>query len=116
LSDEPTWAINERLLLAPEGVQVLGPIDPGTLTMNLIVERGPGVTYRALCQQTLRDNYQAIRDGAFSRLPPSTWLGGDTVAGLGERTTGLNVEGCKLYLVVTSSSKAYAVAALRVRS
>lgn len=116
LSDEPTWIVNERLLLAPDGVQVLGPIDPGTLTMNVIVERGTGVSYRALCQQALRDNYQAIRDRAFASLPPSTWVAGGTMAGLGERTTGLRVEGCKVYLVVTSSSNAYTLAALRVRS
>lgn len=115
LNDEPTWAVNERLLLAPGGVQVLGPIDPGALTLNLIIERGPGVTYRAVCQQALRDNYPAIRDGAFSGLPPSMWLASATVSGLGERTTDLHVEGCKLYLVVTSSSKEYTLAALRVR-
>lgn len=116
LSDEPTWAVNERLVLAPRGVQVLGPIDPGVLTTNLVVEQGPGVTYRALCQQTLRENYQAIRDGAFSSLPPSTWLVSNTVTGPGERTATLHIQGCKLYLVVTSSSQAYTLASLRVRS
>ncbi|HVY32269.1 MAG TPA: hypothetical protein VHB79_37285 [Polyangiaceae bacterium] len=116
LSDEPTWSINERLLLAPDGVQVLGPIDPGALTMNLIVEQGPGVSYRALCQQALRENYPAIRDGAFSSVPQSAWLLSNTVSGLGERTSPLRVEGCKVYLVVSSSSKAYTLASLRVRS
>jgi hypothetical protein len=84
--------------------------------MNLIVERGTGVTYRAICQQALRDNYQAIRDRAFASLPPSTWIASGTMAGLGERTTGLRVEGCKVYLVVTSSSNDYTLASLRVRS
>jgi hypothetical protein len=115
LSDEPTWVINERLVLAPGHVQVLGPLDPGAFTVNVIVEEGPGVTYRAVCQQPLQDNYQTVRDGAFSRLPDSTWLAADTVAGLGERTANLRVGGCKFYLVVTSSAKAYALAALRVR-
>lgn len=116
LSDEPTWAVNERLLLAPKAVQVLGPIEPGASTMNLIVEQGPGVSYRALCLPALRGNYQAIRDGAFSRLPQATWLAGDTVTGLGERTSRLRVEGCRAYLVVSSSSNAYTLASLRIRS
>lgn len=116
LGDEPTWAVNERLLLAPGGVQVLGPIEPGALTLNLIVEQGPGMRYRALCQQALSDNYPAIRAGSFSDLPPSTWLADGTAKGLGERTAPLRVEGCRFYLVVTTSSAAYTLGALRVRS
>lgn len=112
--DEPTWAANDRLLLAPSGAQVLGPIDPGALTLNLIVEQGPGLAYRALCQQDLRDNYPAIRSGAFAEVPESTWVGAGTVTGLGERTARLQVERCKFYLVLASSSPAYTLAAVRV--
>jgi hypothetical protein len=116
LDDEATWLVNERLLLAPRGVQVLGPIDPGELTMNVIVEQGPGLIYRAVCQQTLRDNYQAIMAGSFSGLTRASWLAEGTLVGLGERTSRFRVEACKFYLVVTASSRAYAVGALRVRS
>jgi len=115
LGDEPTWAVNERLLLAPGGVQVLGPIDPGPLTLNVVVEQGPGLTYRAACQQALSDNYQVIRDGNFSRLPPSTWLVDGRATGLGERTARLRVEACRFFLIVTTSSGDYTVGAVRVR-
>jgi hypothetical protein len=116
LSDEPTWAVNERLLLAPGGAQVLGPLEPGAFSMNVIVEQGPGVTYRAVCQQALRDNYPALRDGAFSRLPDSTWSDSGIVSGFGERTRVLRVPACKFYVVVASSSYAYTLVSLRLRN
>lgn len=54
---ESVWTVNDRILLGPNAVQVLGPIKPGTRRLNVIVERGPGVGYRLICEAALRGQF-----------------------------------------------------------
>lgn len=114
--DEATWLVNDRVVLPPASAQVLGPLDPGSLNVNVIVERGPGLTYRAVCRDTLERNFEAIALGALSRVPASAWLGGGTMMGSGERTATLRVTGCKFYLVLATVEPASTLAAVRIRS
>lgn len=112
--DEPTWSVNERLLLAPEGSQILGPIPAGVLRINVIVEQGPGVGYRALCEEALEQSYPAIAAGVLGEVPASAWVSKGASRGLGERAITLRVA-CRSYLVVHSVDRQYTHAAIRVR-
>lgn len=114
--DEPNWIVNDRMLLAPSASQVMGPIEPGELRLNVIVEHGPGLAYRAICEGALRDNYADIAEGAVSRVPATAWAATGAVEGLGERTASLRVERCRFYLVAWTSRPAPTLAAIRVRS
>lgn len=113
--DEETWSVNDRVLLAPEGTQVVGPIEPGKRQLNVIVERGPGLTYRALCESSFRHHYQAIRSGALAKVPDAAWVTRGTVEGYGERTEPLRVSSCRYFLVISSSKDEYALAGILVR-
>jgi hypothetical protein len=113
---ESSWLVNDRLLLAPEGWQVLGPIDSETAQLNVIIERGEGLTYRAICESALRDNYGALAAGALAKVAAGAWVDHGSVQGLGERTLGLDVKGCKYYLVVSSLRAEYALASILVRT
>jgi hypothetical protein len=113
--DEANWLVNDRVVLPPAGSQVLGPLEPGALDVNVIVERGPGLTYRAVCHDALEKNFDAIALGALSRVPASAWLEGGAMTGRGERTTSLRVNGCKFYLVLATLEPASTLAAVRVR-
>lgn len=114
--DERDWVINDRVLLAPGGTQVLGPITAGSVSLNVIVERGSGVRYRTICDTSLRAQYLAIASGDLSRTPEAAWAGGGSMQGLGERTAALHVEGCKFYLVVSTLEAKPTLASIRVRS
>jgi hypothetical protein len=113
--DEPSWSVNDRVLLAPEGTQVVGPIEPGKRQLNVIVERGPGLTYRAICESTFRDQYEAIRSGALAKVPDAAWIAHGTVEGFGERTEPLRVAGCRYFIVASSSKSEYTLAGILVR-
>lgn len=113
--DEPSWAVNDRVLLAPGGSQALGPIDPGRAELNVIVERGAGVRYRAICDQAMQESYGFIANGALSRVPSAAWVASGTVEGRGEQTTTLRVEGCPYYLVASTLNGSATLASIRVR-
>lgn len=113
---EPNWVVNERLLLGPGAVQVLGPIDPGAKQLNVIVERGSGVGYRAICDSALRDHFRAIQRGQVAALPGAVWSSGGNVSGSGEHTLPLVVRGCPYFLVTWSLKEDYTLADILVRS
>jgi len=114
--DEPDWVVNDRLLLPPGASQVLGPIAPGASHVNVIVERGPGITYRAICQKDLQESYSMIAGGALANVPTRAWAFIGTMAGMGERTATLRIEGCKFYLVASTLGGVPTLADVRVRT
>jgi len=113
---ESSWVVNERLLLAPKAVQVLGPIERGAKHLNVIVERGPGVSYRAICADGLRDHFEAVRNNELGTLPGAAWVASGIVTGAGEHTLSLDVRSCSYFLVTSSVQAAYTLADVLVRS
>ena len=63
-SDAQKWLANEREVLYPAGFQVVGPFEPTSqATIDVIVEEGPAVTYRAICAHEATDALDAILAG-----------------------------------------------------
>jgi hypothetical protein len=113
--DGSTWIINDRLLLGPSGTHVLGPIDEGAARLDVRIESGPGVAYRAVCAQNMGANLDAVASGHVETIPSQMLAASGTITGAGAQTAVLRVESCKFYLVVSALSNATTVAALRVR-
>jgi hypothetical protein len=115
-SEDEAWLVNERLWLAPSATQVVGPIEPGAAHFDVIVERGPGLTYRTICERDLSAAFAALASGQLTDVPPALWTSGGTISGLGERTTRLEVLGCKYYVVSAGLGELPTLAAVRVRA
>ncbi len=108
--DGSAWLVNDRLLLAPSATHVVGPLEPGTSELDVSIERGSGLAYRAVCVEDMDGQYPLIARGRASALAVN-----GSVAGPGLHQTTLRVEGCKYYLVLSALAKDTTVAALRVR-
>jgi len=114
--DGGTWVVNDRLFLAPTATQVVGPIDPGGMNLDVSIESGSGVNYHAVCSEDLSANYAAIASGALSQVPRRAWASTGQVAGLGRHSAAMRVDGCKFYLVLSTAGPSTTLAALRVRA
>lgn len=112
-SNGPRWLVNDRLFLPPTGTQVVGPIDPGPTRIDVRVERGSGLSYRAVCQADMPAAYAAIAGGQVSALPAQSAAG--TVVGLGDHAQAFTVSECKFFIVLRTLGESTTVAALRVR-
>ena len=114
-TDPGSWVVNDRVLLAPSATQVMGPINPGLSRLDVVVESGTGLSYKAVCSERMGESYSAIASGELSRVPASAWVASGRVDGIGPHTAVLGVESCKFYLVIASTGPSGTLAALRVR-
>jgi hypothetical protein len=112
-ADDTPWLVNDRLFLPTAATQVVGPIDPGPTRMDVRVERGSGLAYRAVCQADMPAAYAAIASGQLGALAAPPTAG--TVTGLGEHVQTFTVPGCKFFIVLRTLGESTTVAALRVR-
>jgi hypothetical protein len=126
--DGSSWLVNDRLLLAPGATHVVGPLEPGTSELDVSIERGSGLAYRAVCVEDMDRQYPLIARGRASvgqssrkGAAANTTIGArasavnGSVAGTGLHQTTLQVERCKYYLVLSALAKNTTLAALRVR-
>ena len=114
--DRVPWLINDRLLLEGSGVQVMGPITPGPTRLDVKVESGPGVRYRALCAGDMDKDYSAIARGDAASISIDPHLANGTVAGLGQHTADFRVDNCKFYLVISALERTDTLVSFRVRA
>lgn len=114
--DRIPWLINDRLALDASAVHVLGPITPGPTRLDVIVEHGAGVRYRALCTGDMDKDYSALANGNVASIAADPTLANGTVAGLGRHTTDFQVDNCKFYLVISALEPADTLVSLRVRA
>lgn len=115
--DRVPWLVNERLLLAASTVHVVGPITPGPTRLDVNVEQGEGVVYRAACAQDVAESYPALASGHVEAMPSRAFVSKETLRGLGPHTTDFHVSNCRFYLVVSALRGASpTVASLRVRA
>ncbi len=113
--DRSSWLVNERLLLPPGATHVVGPLPPGQRGLDVTVESGTGLAYRAVCQQAMPEEYPAIAGGRVGAISARALAANANVAGLGPHETSLDVQGCSYYLVLSTLARKPTVAALRVR-
>ncbi|MEI9954344.1 MAG: hypothetical protein WDO74_36580 [Pseudomonadota bacterium] len=114
-TDGIPWLVNERVFLPPNATQVVGPIDPGPARLDARIEQGNGLAYRTVCQGDMPADYEAIASGHLDRLAPRTSAAHGTLAGGGEQSAILRVDGCKFFVVVSTLGESTTVAAVRVR-
>jgi len=109
------WQVNERVFLAPNATQVLGPINPGSTRLDARIEQGEGLVFRTVCRAEMPADYEAIAGGHLERLPARASTAQGTVRGGGEHSATLQVDGCEYFVVVSTLGESTTVAALRVR-
>lgn len=114
--DRVPWLINDRLFLDDSAVHVVGPITPGPTRLDVSVERGAGVRYRALCAEDMDKDYSDLARGDAASIAPNPQLANGTVSGLGKHTTDFRVDNCKFYLVISALERANTLVSLRVRA
>jgi hypothetical protein len=115
--DQTPWLVNERLLLGPSVVHVFGPIAPGPTRVDLDIESGEGVAYRALCTRDMDDSYTALATGHVDEMAEDVIVARGTIAGAGRHTSDFSVNACRFYLVVSATGSApTTLVALRVRA
>jgi len=103
-------------LLPAGATQVFGPIDPLPVDLDVVVERGPGVEYRALCTQDMAPHIAEVAAGHPQRIPERLIVARGVLSGSGTHSATLHVEQCRYYLVVASANGATTVVALRLRA
>ena len=114
--DHIPWLVNDRLFLDAAAVHVLGPIAPGPTRLDVTVEQGAGVAYRALCVQDMPSDYSALARGDATPMAKSPEMASGTVAGQGKHTTDFRVDACRFYLIISALEPADTVVSLRVRA
>jgi hypothetical protein len=114
--DRIPWLVNDRLFLDASGVQVVGPITPGPTRLDVNVERGAGVAYRAMCAGDMDKDYSALARGDVESIPVDPHLANGAVAGLGKHITDFRVDNCSFYLVITALNRTDALVSFRVRA
>ena len=112
--DAQPWLANERLLLAPGALHVLGPFEPSeALALDVRVESGPGIAYRAVCATDLRRALGAAERGDTGRIPSADVV--DTGSVQRSESARVRAPDCGFYLVLSTSSDARTDADVRLR-
>jgi hypothetical protein len=114
--DGVPWLINDRLFLDASAVHVVGPITPGPTRLDVTVESGAGVAYRALCAADMEKDYSALARGDASSIALDPQLANGTVSGLGTHVSDFRVDKCKFYLVVSALVHTDTLVSFRVRA
>lgn len=113
--DGASWVENDRLLLPGNATQVLGPLDPVPIDIDVVTERGPGIAYRALCTKDMPAHWQDVAAGKPQRIPDRKLVATGTITGSSARSVALGGGHCPYYLVISSATPETTVVALRLR-
>lgn len=112
--DGTAWIENDRLYLPSEATQVFGPLEPLPLDVDVVVERGPGIEYRALCTRDMAPHFDEVASGKANHIPKNVLAGSGSLAGPGAHSTRLTIEACPYYLIVSSAQRETTVVAFRL--
>lgn len=114
--DGTAWIENDRLHLPAGATQVFGPLEPLPLDVDVVVERGPGIEYRALCTRDMPQHFGEVASGNADGIPRRLLVGGGTLTGPGAHSGRLDIKACPYYLVVSSAGREAALVAFRLRA
>lgn len=67
--DGTAWIENTRLLLPAGATHVFGPLEPLPIDVDVVVERGPGIAYQALCTRDMASCFDDVAAGQPERIP-----------------------------------------------
>lgn len=109
------WLANERQLLYPGGMHLIGPFAPAErIPLDVLVESGPGLAYGAACARDVERTFDTSRRGAPT-APPQIIRQFGLVRGPGLHNRFLTVQDCQWYLLTATPEQVPSVAALRLR-
>jgi hypothetical protein len=114
--DDSSWIVNDRLLLPPGATLVFGPLEPTPLLLDVVVEQGPGLAYRAVCTRDMAGSLEEVAAGRPERLPAKALVASGTMLGSGPLASELQVDACPYYLIVSSGGPITTVVAFRLRT
>lgn len=114
--DSAAWLSNVRLILHPFATHVFGPVEPLPLELDVVIERGPGLAYRAICADDMAANLRDVAAGKPESISADALLTSGTVTASGARALELHVDRCPYYLVVSSAGATATLTALRLRA
>jgi hypothetical protein len=114
--DGTAWIENTRLLLPAGATHVFGPLEPLPIDVDVVVERGPGIAYQALCTRDMASCFDDVADGEPERIPRGLIVDSGTLTGPGTHLTRLHIGACQHYLVVESAGDESTLVALRLRA
>jgi hypothetical protein len=114
--DGTAWIENTRLLLPAGATHVFGPLEPLPIDVDVVVERGPGIVYQALCTRNMASCFDDIAAGEAQRIPRDLIVESGTLTGPGAHVRRLHIEACPHYLVVASAREETTAVALRLRA
>jgi hypothetical protein len=112
--DSAAWIENARLSLPEGATQAFGPLDPVPLDLYVVVERGPGVAYRALCTRDMPSQLARVAAGRPDDIPTPLLLQSGQLLGAGAHSAALRIERCPYYLIVSSAAEGASRVALRL--
>lgn len=119
LPTEARWVVNETQAFYPGGLgfHVSGP-HPRALAAHLDVQvqRGDGVRYRAVCEDDARRAFEPLAAGRAPELPQALPGQEGEVRGEALATRALAVPGCRWYLVTAPVGDEHTRAAVRLRA
>jgi hypothetical protein len=115
-SDGRRWLANERLILAPGGMHVLGPFEPHEpIWLDARVTFGPPLAWRRLCASELERAFAGVEQGVPASLSDTKFIDSGTLSGSRAPEAQLGPVECRSYLVVSTAGKQASHAAIRVR-
>lgn len=115
--DGKAWLVNERLALPPGATHVVGPFESGSsYQLDMRIERGRGVGYRAICSRDMPGQLAAVRQGYPERIAQDAVIATGSVLGEGYHAAEVARQSCDFHLVVFGSGPVTTLAGLRVCS
>jgi hypothetical protein len=114
------WLVNQRSMVWPGGLDVVGPVDTsqGALGLDVALEEGDGVVIRAVCAEPLTRYFDArFRDPVATPAAPSGDVIAELTQGVRERhvTLPVQVAGARCPMVLTFSTRGGGALPARMR-
>jgi hypothetical protein len=112
--DGTAWIENARLLLPVGATHVFGPLEPMPIVVDVVVEQGPGIAYRALCARDMESYIEPVAAGQVDRIPDDQIVDHGTLMGAGAHSASLRIGACPHYLIISSAREETTLVALRL--
>jgi hypothetical protein len=110
------WLANERLLVAPGALHVLGPFEAAdALALDVRILGGSGIVYRAVCAPDLRSALESAERGDDARIPMTEIVDTGRIEPARESSVPVSSPDCSFYLVLSAAGEEPTRAEVRVR-
>jgi hypothetical protein len=84
------------------------------IVVDAVIERGPGIAYRALCARDMGSYIEPVATGQVDRIPDHQIVDHGTLMGAGAHSASLRIDACPHYLIISSAREETTLVALRL--